>query len=87
MVPLGHESCVCGEERRCVLKSDSCFKAVLALGCLNTCKNGLAKPGQVFCSVTHDKQGDEKHRLDNRTFLSCKVLSLPMLSVWLLACL
>jgi len=43
------------------LKFESCFEAVLALDWLSTCKDGLTKTGQVFCSAMHDKQyGDEK---------------------------
>ena len=62
IVPLGHKSYVCEEERRrCILKFESCFEAVLALDWLSTCKDGLTKTGQVFCSAMHDKQyGDEK---------------------------
>lgn len=55
-VPLGHKSNVCEEERRWILKFDSCFEAVLALDWLSTCRGGLAKTGQVFCSVMGDKQ-------------------------------
>lgn len=61
-----------GERKKCILKSDSCFEAVLASDWLNTCRNELARTGQVFCSVMHDKQlGDEKHRcrLANRISL------------------
>lgn len=56
MVPLGHKSSVWEEERRWVLKLDSCFEAVLALDWVNTCRGGLARTGQVFCSVMGDKQ-------------------------------
>lgn len=56
MVPLGHKSNVCEEERRWVLKFDSCYDALLALDWLNTCRGGLAKTGKVFCSVMGDKQ-------------------------------
>lgn len=56
MVPLGHKPSVWEEERRWVLKFDSCFEALLALDWLNTCRGGLAKKqGKVFCSVMGDK--------------------------------
>lgn len=64
MVPLGHRSDVCEEERRRVLKFDSCFEAVLALDWLNTCRGGLAKTGKVFCSVMGDKQQRWKIAVD-----------------------
>lgn len=67
-----------GERRKCILKSDNCFEAVLASDWLNTCRNELARTGQVFCSAMHDKQlGDEKHRcgLANRIPLCWRVFS------------